>query len=146
MDANTYNIQVSQLLQQPVEIVWKALTEVSQMTQWFFENIPDFRPETGFEICFDVHSGGRRFPHRWRVREVIPSQKLSLNWSYDSYPGTSIVSFYLKEEENGCQITVIHEGMDSFPQDIPEFSAENCQGGWDYFIVQRLQEYCRKMD
>ena len=30
------------------ETVWRAITDVDQMRQWYFENIPDFRAEVGF--------------------------------------------------------------------------------------------------
>jgi len=35
-----------------IEKVWSAITNVEQMTQWFFNNIPDFRPEIGFATQF----------------------------------------------------------------------------------------------
>ena len=34
--------------------------------------------------------------------------------------------------------------VESFPQDIPEFSRMSCLGGWTYFINQSLKEYLEK--
>jgi len=37
----------------PVERVWKALTDVEQMRQWYFD-LKEFKPEVGFEFQFVV--------------------------------------------------------------------------------------------
>lgn len=45
------------------------------MKQWFFENIPAFQPEIGFEIRFNVNSGEINFLHVWNITDVIPYKK-----------------------------------------------------------------------
>jgi len=42
-------IIVSETFQKPVDIVWNAITNVSEMRIWFFENIKAFQPVVGFE-------------------------------------------------------------------------------------------------
>ena len=42
------------------------------MRQWYFENIPAFKAEVGFETQFEIHNQGRIFPHRWKVTKVVP--------------------------------------------------------------------------
>ena len=65
------------------EVVWKSITENEQMHQWYFNNIPAFKPEIGFETQFVVQSGDRKFLHMWKVIEVVPKKRLVYNWKYD---------------------------------------------------------------
>jgi len=78
-----------------IEKVWSAITEVEQMTQWFFNDIPDFQAKIGFETQFVLENEGRMFTHIWEVKEVIPFQKLTYNWKYKEYAGDGYVVFEL---------------------------------------------------
>ncbi len=131
-------IIIEQVFSVPINRLWEAITEVVQMRQWFFENIPSFKPEVGFETSFDVENEGRVFPHRWKITEVEPPNKISYNWSYDGYAGDSFATFELKGEGDGCLLRLTHAIVEPFPSDIPEFSRENCIGGWNYFVKERL--------
>lgn len=51
------------------------------------------------------------------------------------------VSFEILDQGHQGVVKVINEGLESFPQHIPEFKRETCEGGWTYFINQRLKEY-----
>ncbi|GAB5398434.1 MAG: hypothetical protein Aureis2KO_00190 [Aureisphaera sp.] len=113
------------------------------MTLWFFENIPDFKAEKRFRVQFPVSTGERTFTHLWEITEVIPLKRITYHWSYEEYDGEGTVIFELKGIPEGSQLTVSALGMDSFPQDIPEFKRESCQGGWDYFIKERLAAYLK---
>lgn len=126
-----------------VSALWRALTEVNEMTEWFFENIPDFKAEVGFEIEFIVENEGRVFPHQWKVTEAIPEKRLTLEWKYGGYPGLSFVTFELENLTNGSKLTVTHTITEDFPDDVPEFSRENCQGGWEWFIGESLNGYMK---
>lgn len=78
-------IIVEQIYASPVVAVWKAITDIDQMRQWYFDNIPAFKPEVGFETQFNVQSQDRDFLHLWRVTEVIPFQPVtqSILWDRD---------------------------------------------------------------
>lgn len=39
-----------------IEQLWDTITKPEKMRQWFFDNIPDFKAEVGFETQFPVHS------------------------------------------------------------------------------------------
>ena len=141
MSENQDSIVVEQLFAQSRMVVWNAITDHPQMIQWFFDNIPDFKAEVGFETRFDVDSGERVFPHVWKITEVIPGEKIVYDWTYDNFEGQSLVTFILADEGEGCKLKVISEGMDSFTADIPEFSRAACQGGWEHFIQGNLKNY-----
>jgi uncharacterized protein YndB with AHSA1/START domain len=42
-------IIIEQTFNRPVEIVWNSITDIKLMRQWYFDNIPSFKPEVGFE-------------------------------------------------------------------------------------------------
>ncbi len=134
-------IIVEQTFNASVETVWNAITELNQMRQWYFENIPAFKPEVGFETQFDVESGERIFPHQWKITEVIPLKLIAYNWKYQNYPGDSFVMFEISEENNFTKLKLTHRVTEDFPEDIPEFSRESGIEGWKYFICKRLKEF-----
>ncbi len=123
------------------ETVWRALTELGQMTQWYFEQIPAFRAEVGFETQFAVQVEDRVFTHLWRMTEVIPFQKFTHTWRYLEYPGDAFVTFELAEVEGKTQLTLTLEVIENFAEGIPEFRRESCVGGWEYFLGERLMGY-----
>lgn len=51
------------------------------------------------------------------------------------------MSFEIKDVGDHRLVFVTNEGLESFPPHIPEFKRESCEGGWTYFINQRLKEY-----
>jgi len=127
--------------------IWSAITELDQMVLWFFDNIPDFKPEVGFETQFTVSSESRDFLHVWKIIEVIPEEVIVYNWTYPEYfDGDSFVTFKLNViSENQTTLSVIAEGMRNYPQDIPEFKRESGVNGWNYFIKESLSNYLKSL-
>jgi hypothetical protein len=111
------------------------------MRQWFFKDIPAFIPEVGFETQFNVKSQDRNFLHLWKITEVIPLKKITYNWKYEDYPGDSLVTFEISEQNNLTTIKITTLILESFPQDIPEFTRESYVEGWTYFIKKSLKEF-----
>ena len=132
---------VEQILHTSINDVWDAITNVERMNQWFFGNIESFRPEVGFETQFEVQVEDRKFTHLWKLTEIIPFQKITYNWKYKEYPGDSLVTFALIEEQGHVKLRLTTEIVENFPAEISEFSRESCLGGWHYFIKQNLKEY-----
>lgn len=124
-----------------IETVWKALTELKQMQQWYFNQLVDFKAEVGFETEFALMHEGRTFTHIWKITEVIPLEKISYVWKFKEYPGSSTVTFSLKETTKGTQLHFKDIVLESFPKDIPEFKRESGLAGWNYLIGESLQKY-----
>ncbi len=120
---------------------WRAITDQTEMIQWYFPQIPEFKPQVGFETQFVVESKGRSFTHLWKVISVVPGQSIAYSWKYLEYPGEGMVTFKLEETGDRTKVTLINEGLDSFPIEIPEFSRESCLAGWNYFLKERLASY-----
>ena len=51
------------------------------------------------------------------------------------------MTFEIFEEGEGSRLRVTNEGLESFPQDIPEFTRESCEGGRNHFIQENLKKY-----
>lgn len=141
MNVNEPIIEVSQNFEQSVEVVWKAITDITEMRLWFFDNIPAFEPKVGFKTEFTVTSEDRIFPHVWEITEVIPFKKIVYDWTYGGYPGKAFVTFQLSEINNHTQLTLTTKVTEDFPEDIPEFKRESCLNGWTYFIKTSLVNY-----
>jgi uncharacterized protein YndB with AHSA1/START domain len=137
-------IIVEQTFSASVESVWNALTVIEQMRKWYFNNIPDFKPEVGFETQFNVQSDDRNFLHKWRVTKVQPLKMIEYRWEFENYPGKSTSTFELSKEDNLTKLKLTITILEDFPEDIPEFKRESCIGGWNYFINQNLRDFLEK--
>ena len=144
MKKNEEPIIIEQSFSTSVETVWNSITEIMKMRQWYFENIPSFKPEVGFEIQFNVQSQGRSFLHIWKVTEVVPLKMIAYNWKYENYPGDSLVKFELFEENSSTKLRLTHQVLEDFPDDIPEFKRESGIEGWTFFIRKNLKEFLEK--
>ena len=134
-------IIIEQLFDKSINEVWRAITEIELMTQWFFENIPDFKTEVGFKVQFNVEAPSRDFLHLWEVTEVIPKQKIVYNWKYKDYAGDSFVTFELFEIDNQTKLILTTKVVEDFDDSIEEFKRESGIEGWNYFIKTRLKEF-----
>ncbi|WP_103072497.1 SRPBCC family protein [Aquimarina sediminis] len=134
-------IIVEQIFLSSVQKVWNAITKPEEMKKWYFEALESFVPQVGFKTEFSVQVEDRKFTHLWQITEAIPEKKITYNWKYKEYPGNSFVTFELKEEKNKIKLELTTKIVESFPDDIPEFTRESCLAGWDYFIRKNLKEY-----
>jgi uncharacterized protein YndB with AHSA1/START domain len=134
-------VKVEEVINASVDEVWAAITNHGQMIKWYFENIPDFKPEVGFSTSFVMQSDERIFTATWLVTRVIPKKEIRYEWSYKEYDGLGPVTFTLSARGDKTLLSVVNEGLESFPKNISEFTEESCRGGWEYFIKGRLPEY-----
>jgi uncharacterized protein YndB with AHSA1/START domain len=126
----------------PVTRVWKALTDVDQMREWYFD-LKAFKPEVGFEFGFVVDHGGHTYDHRCRITEVIPQKKIAYTWRYHGHDGESLVTFELFAEGEKTRLKLTHEGLDTFPK-TGAFARENFEKGWAQIIGSELKQFVEK--
>lgn len=137
-------VVVEQVFNKPVEEVWKAITDRDQMVQWFFDNIPEFKATKGFSTQFNVQAPSRDFMHLWKVVEVIPLQKIVINWKYEDCKGDSYVIMEVEDMGATTRFTLTTQVIEDFNEDYPEFKRESCVAGWDYFIKENLSSFLEK--
>lgn len=134
-------IIIEQHLNAPVKKVWEALTENEQMKKWYFE-LKEFKPSVGFKFHFTGgKQDGKQYLHLCEVTEAIPHKKLAYSWRYEGYKGVSYVVFELIPEANKTKLRLTHKGLDSFPQNNPDFNRENFVKGWTQIIGSSLKKF-----
>jgi uncharacterized protein YndB with AHSA1/START domain len=125
-----------------VEKVWKAITDINQMRQWYFPQLENFKSEEGFETQFNVHHEGKDYLHIWKIKEVTLLKKISVEWKYRGYPGNSLVSFELFKQGDKTKLVLTHERIETFmPEKYPELAKENFMEGWTQFMDKGLKEF-----
>lgn len=127
------------------DLLWNVITEVNHMRHWFFKEIPAFNPEVGFETLFLINSPDREFPHVWKIIEVDPGQKIVYDWRYTGYEGAGTVSFELVTLGEKTKLVLTNITTENWQEDIPEFTRESAEGGWNYFIKQSLKKYVESL-
>lgn len=132
-------VVVERLLNAPVSLVWKALTNKDCFKGWYFE-LAEFKPEVGFEFEFDGGEEGKTFLHHCCITSVIPERELAYTWRYVGYEGDSLVTFTLTPEDGKTRLRVTHTGLETFPT-IPDFARGNFLIGWTDIIGRGLKEY-----
>src|SRR5438132_14075845 len=96
----------------PVARVWKALTDVGEMKQWYFD-LKEFKPEVGFEFEFIVEHEGMTYHHLCKIIEVIPQKKLAYTWRYKGEPGDSLVTIELFPESNMTSLRMTNDAIET---------------------------------
>lgn len=137
-------IVVEQIFNRSIEDVWEAITVRDKMIQWFFNNIPSFEPRVGFETRFVIQVEDRIFPHLWKLTEVVPLKKITYDWRYEGYAGSTLVTFELFEEGKQTKLRLTDTLLENFTDRIPEFKRESGSDGWNYFIKKNLKQYLEK--
>jgi len=122
--------------------VWKALTDVDQMREWYFD-LKEFKPKPGFEFEFVVEHEGNKYHHLCRITEVVPEEKIVYTWRYKGEPGESLVTFELFAEGEKTRVKVTHTGIETFPK-TPAYARKNFEAGWTAIIGTELKQFVER--
>ena len=123
----------------PVARIWKALTDVDEMRQWYFD-LKEFKAEVGFAFEFVVEHEGNRYHHLCRVTDVVPQKKIAYTWRYKDEPGESLVTFELFAEGDTTRVKVTHSGIETFPK-TPAYARKNFETGWTQIVDSELRQF-----
>jgi len=137
-------VVIERIFNAPVARVWKALTDVEEMRQWYFD-LKEFKPEAGFEFEFTVEHEGMKYCHLCKITEVIPQKKLAYTWRYKGHEGNSLVTFELFADGDKTCLKLTHEGLETFPK-TPAFARTNFMAGWTEIIGTSLKEFVEKTE
>ena len=122
-----------------ISTIWEALTQLSLMRQWLFPEIPDFDPVVGFCTKFDIKTDNRVFKHVWKVKEVEPKSKITVEWSYEGYAGRGDVIYQIIDRPDKARLfRLTNTVLEDFDDSIPEFKRQSAEAGWNYLIRHRL--------
>lgn len=132
-------IIVERVVNAPASRVWKALTDRSQMKEWYFD-IASFEAKKGFEFQFEGGPDGRSYTHLCKITEVINEKKLQHTWSYKGYEGMSVVTWELTDMGGKTKVKLTHTGLETFPN-IEDFARKNFEAGWHSIVEDLLPKY-----
>jgi uncharacterized protein YndB with AHSA1/START domain len=135
-------VVVERTLNAPVARVWKALTDVDQMREWYFD-LKEFKAQVGFEFEFVVEHEGNRYHHLCRIKEVIPEKKIAYTWRYKGEPGDSLVTFELSADGDKTHVKVTHTGIETFPK-TPAYARKNFEAGWTAIVGTELKQFVER--
>jgi uncharacterized protein YndB with AHSA1/START domain len=113
------------------------------MKEWYFD-IAEFKAEPGFEFQFQAGKDDKVFLHKCKITEVVPGRLLTYSWRYEGYEGNSFVTFELSGEGNKTKLKLTHTGLETFPQNNPDFARESFAQGWTYIIGTSLPVFVEK--
>ncbi len=133
---------IDRIYNAPADRVWQAITDNNKMKEWYF-NIPDFKPEVGFEFTFNGGSKEQTYVHKCKVTEVIEGKKLSHSWTYEGYEGYSEVTWELFPQGDKTKVVLTHTGLETFPP-LKDFAVESFTKGWTHIVGTSLKAYVEK--
>ena len=134
----------------PIDVVFKALTDPNDLTQWF----PDsgtFEAKVGGKMHFTFVAGRNQMDRDHHldgeVLDIVPNKKLVYSFIPDEdykpdgvrSPFTTVTWSLEEVTKNRTKVTLVHSG---FTNEMERHFKETT-AGWNYF-VSRLVEYCRK--
>src|SRR6476469_5358306 len=134
-------IIIEKIFSAQVENIWKAITDKTEMKQWYFD-LERFEPKVGFEFTF---TGGpspeRQYVHLCKILESEENKKLKHSWRYEGYEGESFVTWELFPEANKTKLVLTHEALETFPASNPDFAKNNFVQGWNQIVNVSLKNY-----
>ena len=135
-------VNIEQQYEVSVAQVWKSLTTVDQMKQWYFD-IKEFKPEVGFRFeFFGTGPRGVEYNHICEVTKVVTNELLQYTWTYEGVSGSSLVTFTLEVlGENSTLLKLKHTGISNFPKDNKDLVRDNFVNGWTYIITDALKKF-----
>ena len=148
-EEETIEIKKSIVVHASPEVVFKAITDPNELTNWF----PDhaiLEPKVGgkMKLSFYKEKSEKRtgcttdaFPEG-TIKEFIPNKKLSYTWQHKDVPEfpETVVTWELEDiGANKTRVELIHSG---FTGKEERKSFKEHDQGWTYFL-DRLEKYCK---
>ena len=147
-EQNLITITKTIVIDAPPDIVFKAISDPAELTNWF----PDhaiLEPRIGGKVRFSFYKEKsaaehqRDFLQEGTIKEFIPGKKLSYTWQFKDTPEfpETIVTWELEEtEHNKTRVVLNHSGFTG--KEAGKLSSREFDNGWTYFL-DRLEKYCK---
>jgi uncharacterized protein YndB with AHSA1/START domain len=143
MTVSTDRIERDILIEAPVDVVWRVVTEPDHISQWFSEQAEgDLRPGGDGELRWEEMG-----PIPFRVETVQPPHTFSFRWVHPAgevaREGNSmLVEFTLTAEGEHTRLRVVESGLLALDWDEERKAhyVEEHNKGWDEHLAD-LREY-----
>jgi uncharacterized protein YndB with AHSA1/START domain len=136
MSATEYKVEREIVIDAPVEVVWRTITEPDQITQWFADKVElEVKPGARGYMGFGDQGGPVV------VETVDRPTRFSFRWNHptgeEPAAGNSLlVEFTLFGEGQQTRLRVVESGLDLLAWAAAEKGryAEEHNGGWGEFL------------
>ena len=141
MSSTEYQIVREIVIDAPVDVVWRTITEPDQISLWFAEKVElEVRPGAHGYLGFGEQGGPVL------VETVDPPTRFSFRWNHpageEPAAGNSLlVEFTLAQEGERTRLRVVESGLDTLPwpdADKQRYTDEH-NGGWGGFLDRLAQ-------
>lgn len=134
-------VKVSSIIETSKQKVWEAITNPEVMKVWYFD-MSNFKLEIGNVFSF-YETDGRTFFHECKILNFEENKMLQHTWTHPQQSkGSSIVTWTIEELESGkVEVTLTHEGVDSFADGGEKFAPANYEMGWNALVKTSLRNY-----
>jgi uncharacterized protein YndB with AHSA1/START domain len=119
-------------------VVWQAISSQDAISSWFMK--ADFKPEVGYKYTLTHKNGAVTGV----VKEVDEPHKLSYTWIIDGGNIETLVEWFLKEKDNGTEVTLVHSGFEKFGDEQREKELASHTAGWEHQLMKALPNYLSK--
>jgi uncharacterized protein YndB with AHSA1/START domain len=131
------------LIEAPIEVVWRFVTEPDQIRRWFADEAEidlrvggrgrlAFRGHDSYELQVEAIDPPRRFAFRWvrRPETVVRSAN------------SMLVEFILQPEDGNTRLRVVESGFETIDWSDEEKAryADDHSNGWER-IIRRLRDH-----
>ena len=138
---NKEEIRKTIIINASPEIVFRALTDETELTHWFSNEKAVLESQVGgawmLKNCRSYT--GEIHTLRGKVLEIVQDKKVSYTWNLDDYPDIpeTIVTWMIEPLDGGSrsEIMLVHSDLANYYDDT--------SSNWSYFIG-RLAEHCEK--
>jgi uncharacterized protein YndB with AHSA1/START domain len=138
---NKEEIRKSVIINASPEIVFRALTDETELTHWFSNEKAVLESQVGgawmLKNCRSYT--GEIHTMRGKVLEIVQDKKVSYTWNLDDYPDIpeTIVTWMIEPLDGGSrsETMLVHSDLANYYDDT--------SSNWSYFIG-RLAEHCEK--
>jgi uncharacterized protein YndB with AHSA1/START domain len=107
------NLRLQRALAAPPERVWRALTDPTALTGWFWPERLDPSAEADLEVGgrYRIASPTAGMAVAGRYLELAPPHRLACTWSWDGEDAETLVTVELTPSADGTELTLIHQGF-----------------------------------
>jgi uncharacterized protein YndB with AHSA1/START domain len=138
------------LVEAPIEIVWRTISEPEQITRWFADRVElDPVPGGSGTFVFENDEGEATHTTKLAVEAVEPPRRLAYRWSApageEPVPGNStLVEFTLAPEGEGrTRLRVTETGLEltRWPDEEKARFADDHGHGWEHQLGRLVALY-----
>jgi uncharacterized protein YndB with AHSA1/START domain len=124
----------------PVEVVWRVVTEPDQISQWFADTAEiDLRPGGEGTLTWDARATNEAATVSLVVESLEPPLRFAFRWEQ-----TRLVEFTLAAEGDGTRLRVVESGFAALAPEEGKARYDAHSAGWDAHLAN-VRDYVSRL-